>query len=483
MKIKLFNKIGDTCFRVGNQINAYLSFSKWFLNFIQENNAEPTDNDFKRWTKDSGIYDYGSDQTNRLNFVKRICMDVYKIIFKDNNGNYYMNINEKKLKYSLLNTLSDAQNNDQSCAAFKELLKFMEKNPEKNDAKKIFLAFAIYETGDDFSKMYDDERILEKAIIEKYPDNVDVNLIYRKNFYSRKPSSYLKEISNRILLNKNNFNISYVEFRELKKTYLNSFDSQESFNTFVHSNSLIEIARTIILNSKKSLLTGDYFDLFNRVMWGLTLSKSNGKNTETYLNENIGIDKNNKFYLKNEQIEPKRFPYSENEINIMLEKIQNGDYSFINTDEHFSSLPRADIAEYLVNLKFCYLLKLTINEAKKFVNTNLDVLFYPTSHATGGKADMLYTNDKINISIETTIHNTCSSVCNHESYPCISHLEECEKPKKSTCLFLIQPLGEHEKIKRWFEIVGKGVLQDYHNRAFEFKTLNFKQLAALTTLN
>lgn len=138
MKIELFNKIGDTCFRVGNQINAYLSFSKWFLNFIQENNAEPTDNDFKRWTKDSGIYDYGSDQINRLNFVKRICMDVYKIIFKDNSGNYHMNINEKKLKYSLLNTLSDAQNNDQSCAAFKELLKFMVRNPKKTMQKKFF---------------------------------------------------------------------------------------------------------------------------------------------------------------------------------------------------------------------------------------------------------------------------------------------------------------------------------------------------------
>lgn len=138
MKIEFFNKIGDTCFRVGNQINAYLSFSKWFLSFIEENNTEPTDNDFKKWTNDSGIYDYGSDPINRLNFVKRICIDVYKIIFKDNNGKYHMNINEKKLKYSLLNTLSDPKNKDQSCTAFKEMLEFMKKNPKKNNAKKIF---------------------------------------------------------------------------------------------------------------------------------------------------------------------------------------------------------------------------------------------------------------------------------------------------------------------------------------------------------
>lgn len=482
MKIENFNKIGDTCFRVGNQINAYLSFAKWFLNFIEDQGVEPTDSDFKKWTKNSGIYNYGKDKINRLNFVKKNCIEVYKILFKNNDGKYKINIDEKKLKYSLLNSLSNTKNNNHSCASFKEMLNFMVKNPTKNNARKIFLAFAIFEIGDNFSKMYDDEKILEKAILEKYPDNANVNIIYRKNFFSRKPSKYLKQISNRILSDKNNFHISYIEFKKLRKTYLNPFNTLESFNNFVHSNTLIKIARTIILNSKISLLNEEYFDLFNRVMWGLTLSNSNGKNVETYLNANLGIDENNMYYLKNEQIEPKKFPYSENEINIMLEKIQNCDFDFIDSDEHFSSIPRSDIAEYLVNLKFCYLLNLTINEAKKFVNTNLDVLFYPTSHATGGKADMMYTNNEMNISIETTIHNTCSSICNHESYPCISHLEDCEKPKKSTRLYLIQPLGEQEKIKRWFKIVGNGILKDYHNRNFEFKTLDFKQLAKLSIL-
>ena len=55
MKIKYFNKIGDTCYRIKNQINGYISFAQWF---IETNENKRNMEQFKIWAQENKVYKY-----------------------------------------------------------------------------------------------------------------------------------------------------------------------------------------------------------------------------------------------------------------------------------------------------------------------------------------------------------------------------------------------------------------------------------------
>lgn len=479
MKFDNFNKIGGTEFRVKNQINGYISFATWFIEA-----EEKTDAKFKEWTRNSGIYDYGEDQINRLNMVLKSAERRYKVIKKDDTGNYVLNFNFNHAKDDILNLLTSTEglvkrNDIETCLAFKETLNFMLDHSELTDAKRIFHAFATYEQGDDFEQLYNENNLFDKIAIGLVPDGEGQRAI-QKNCYVKKPQS-IRSICTKIIHNKQECIITQPEFETAKKTYLFNFDNYREFNDFVHQQSYDAIARLIIKNSKMSNLNGDYFDLFNRVLWGFNLSPSTGKNVLNYLNNNVFMKDDGTYSITRQEV-PSLYPYSLEDVNRILNMVQQRDFSFMDNDSHLFCIPRSDIAEYFVNLKFCYLKNITPINCRRNIHTRLDNGLYPLSHATGGEADMSYlTSDRL-YTIETTIHTTVGQIKNHEFNPCCQHLINHSPDRPNNTLILVQYLDSDPELVRYFNDHGR---LEFHraNKNFTLKTFDFREFSELNTID
>jgi hypothetical protein len=221
------------------------------------------------------------------------------------------------------------------------------------------------------------------------------------------------------------------------------------------------------------LLEGDYLDLFNRFMWGLKLADSSSKRTTKYNNDKIEHSDNS--YIINIQKDISNFPYSVNEVNNYLKEIQNNVWNWKDKNSNLSSKTNSTLAEYFVNLKFCYLLNISPLDFRKFVNTKVSDELQPVFTASGGESDMLYKINNTIISIETTILKTPRAIINNERYPCIRlHIPIDEKTNKIILNF-INFLGNDNEIRRMFDHDWELQFPNFNNKFLNIA--NFLELA------
>ena len=256
MKINNFNKIGSTEFRFKNQINAYHAFACWICSFSKENSSKLNDKEFKIWANNQGYHYSENDKRNRFKQVLSISEDIYKII-KWKDGKYVLNFNQETYINDILNNIADTtiinhkrKNKISTALAFKEMLKFMFKNPNKNDAKQIFLSFAVYENGDDFSELY------EQNILEK----MSLKLVSEKD-----PTTYLIK-NNCYLLKDNKSFINTKKFCESLVKYKNKESETFDFNAYE------EIRKSFFINLNKKK-----YSTYTKVKKYIDKTKLNGR--------------------------------------------------------------------------------------------------------------------------------------------------------------------------------------------------------------
>lgn len=478
MKWSKFNKIGDTCYRVKNQINGYTTFAKWFLSTNGNGDMQL----FAEWTKKEGIYEYRIKNNHYFKNILNNALHKYKVI-KKIKGKYLQNFNDESQINDILNNLTKTEGlnnklNIETCKAFRETLNFMIKNPSLNNAKKIFCAFSVYEEGDNFFDLYDCPNIFmniaRKILVKNTPEK-----ILRKNLLSRKPSNELKKMCSNIIKNQSMFKIELHDFQKLKKHYLWPFTNHVEFNNFIRNNDFKNIVLRLLSSQKEHLLLKEYFDLFNRVMRGLNLASTIGQNVKFYLNKNLNFNNNSFSSTSINKIQT--YPCTHEEVNEYLLSIQKENYDFCDHNLSFNGIKRSIIAEYLVNIKFCYLFKINSGEIGKYVNTCLNEKLCPVACASGKKSDMNYYDIKTLWSIETTIHDTVGAIINHECRPCISHLQTFKPNKMQNILLLIQPKGINNEIIDWFESRGRELFKR-EGKNFYFKTFNFEQLSKINEI-
>lgn len=483
LKIGTFNKIIGTEFRVKNIINLYVSVACWLID-----NKETSETKFRQWAKESGIYNYNTQQKIlRLNMLKQRILKKFKLIKETNDGKYKFNCKIDEIKNYILNSLTkidglEEKRDIEPCIAFKAMLDFMIANPNLNDAKKIYHSFRIYENNDDFLQLYNSD-IIEKIVNYNVGDGEGYQVIFdiSNGKIIRKPMN-IKPICKKIINNKINFTITNEEFYKAKKTFLTNFDSKIKFENFVKNNTYDKIAKVIIGNSVKRNFNYEFFDLFNRLLFSLDICPSTGTKVTNYFNHLIS--KNNDRYI----ILPKNrdlvYPYTLSETNHILTNINEKKYDFIQNDINLCQIPIADVCEYFVNIKFCYLKNIMPKDAKLWINTILDEKLYPISHAPGGHSDMNLIENNTMWSIETTLHDTIPKIIKNELYSSIDHILKHKQNKKNNILLLVT----HLPLKHYNDLIKKFINYATYQfkeikKNFELKTYNFEQLSQLKQLH
>lgn len=481
MKFCKFNKIGDTSYRTKLQIKSYICFAEWYTRFWNENKRYPNDVDFRTWVKKcENPYNYKNQNNdkikNRLDLVLKNAISKYKLIKCDSDRCSFSLTSNNDYYNEILNKLADSNGSD-TCVAFRAMLEFMIKYPKFNVAKRIAFAFFTFEKGDDFCSLYSCTITdLVKKVFGKYTAQEIIN----RNFLMKK-STRMKQIRPRILRKSLSFAISDDEFQYLllNKHLPKVLDSKSKFESYIKEKSFDEIVRTFLTIKFKKLLYGEYFDLFNRVMFELNLANKYGKNVRYYNNDALHFDThNNNFYVE-QQVKYDKLPYSYEEINTNLQKITNKDFSFIKNDIHLSCIPAYDIVEYFVNLKICAIFfKVPINEIKNCVNTILDKDNYPICHAPGRRSDMLLKNivKETLLSFETTTHANRKTIIRNELDQCFTHLAAYKPPYNKNILFVVLPQNNDVPfIMDYFKSVAK-VWTNQIKREFSTKILTFGDL-------
>ena len=141
LKLRTFNKIIGTEFRVKNLLNLYTSIAVWLVYSKPEN---INDKNFRKWIQESRIYSYRTQpQINRLNMLKSRIINRFKLIKEAKNGSYKFNCDIENIGNYVLNALTKTdgltkKKDIDPCIAFKEMLDFMIKYPQLNNAKRIF---------------------------------------------------------------------------------------------------------------------------------------------------------------------------------------------------------------------------------------------------------------------------------------------------------------------------------------------------------
>lgn len=477
MKFDNFNKIGDTTYRVKNQIKAYINFAQWYTDFWRQNQKFPNDVDFRLWVRQcKNPYNYseqGNDKIkDRLSFVLNNAIHKYKLIKKNSNDCSFNLLCNNDCYKEILNKLAEPNGCDNdSCTAFRAMLEFMVKFPKFNDAKKIAFAFFVFEKGDDFCSLYN---CTITDLINKMFGRYTAQEIISHSFFMKKPAK-MKQICKKILKKTMSFVISNDEFEYLVKNkhISNTINLKSEFESFIKENSFDRIVEFFLVTRFTKLFYGDYFDLFNRVMYGLNLSNSYGRNVSYYNNNALHFNaQKDCFYV--EQKNNGKLPYSYDEINTHLQKINDRDFSFIEKDIHLDGVPAYTIAEYFVNLKICMLFKVPISRIKEYVNTILDKNLYPICHAPGGRSDMCFLHNKILLGFETTTHATQRNIIINELYQCFEHLANHKPPCNQNILFLFLPQAT-SFIKNTF-ISQANVWTNTTKRKFSAKILTFNEL-------
>ena len=435
MKHKNFNKFGGTEYRFKDQISAYIFFINWIIEYQEKNSItdeNAVEKAFRKYCKEEDIYEYrDSTGINRFKMVlSNLEKDLHILQFDENTKKYKLDekFDMRNPPSSFLFFMQNAW--EENNFPFKQMLKFMYENTNLNDAKKIRRAFMVYDGTESFKHLYEID-VINQIVDNEFKDIVLTDNL-ENNIKFRKPIKNLSLIKD--IYRKKYYGLEILEndlkFIGTKDKYLNEIAFGDQRNKRINDpkifvKNLNEIETITFLKrlrkaQLKNNLDGEYCDLFNRWMYGIGLAASSSKNEIKYLSNRINFKNGN--YLVNIPVSQLDFPFTMQECIENLKKIQAEEYIDIKLSLSLNNVPNSAIAEYFVNLFFCYKLGIKPSEFKKYVNTQTDDKLKPIFTAPGGKPDMWYIRNNHMYCIETTMIKNPNQILKAEHLSCTDHL-------------------------------------------------------------
>lgn len=466
-----FNKLGDTSFRVKQQLVGMIDFLNFLNDFFasEEFDYSKISDEFKKWTEMKGIYYYNktgneTSETKKINRAQIVFSQIASINVLPNSNINNITKNEiedtiekinKSPKAYFINSILKNKNKKNKNFAFKELVNYvLNSSKGELDSEHLVLCFMVWNGEESFAQLMEKTKeeiidFISKKFLEqkklKVKSNFYSNLkdasLFRKKINKQeiiygilKDKNEGKKIQNadlELLLKNKSYLLDVINFQIKSEKIIDK--SINSISTFINEISCEGLMIEILKIKHKKLLLKEYRDLNFRWMADLGLFSSRSTKHKKL---NVKTFKKN-FNFKNQYIEKINdeiaYPFTIEEISSFLLKIENLDFNFIftaNRSDWLQKVSRATLAEYFVNLYFAQLLKIPACEFNLFSKTIVDpISLLPYSTAPGGHADFEFF-DKIQkrvVLVETTILSTLTSMKNNEIFPNIRHLDNVIK--------------------------------------------------------
>lgn len=496
MKTDKFNKIGDTSYRVGKQIQGYaliLEFLESFFIKKDETVIELDGNDlnkeFIKYCKNENIYSYQKeDKIDRFQLASKLLFQI----------NLLKKIDDKVIiNKEIFNSFYDDQPENfffnkfiNSFDFFNKAMEFIGKHNDISiDAKDLIITMLIYDKHeDDFEKLFqyvsetkenDYEDLFLKLTSKSLgiKDLNEINISAEKFYKYRKSPMGKKENKRKLIefLNAkkaNNF-ISekdyyfwqnWEAFKDMHRA--NYFGTHQTNRRKNYEKEYLEYIKNVdyqklIIDLTKirfrKLILREYYDLNKR--W---LNEFNLISEADKINSKMILLKNNsKLQLNPSHVNHNKYPFDLKEVHDYLVKINERDFSFKKLNHNIKDIPNSTIAEYFVNLFYAMKLDIAPNDFEKYSRTILQTgTLYPQIHAPGHGPDLFHIiKNKLRI-VETTIHESKSSVRNNEVFSVIEHVdlnkikylknEEKSKIKETEIILvsLLKKQNELDEIKK-----------------------------------
>lgn len=501
MKYKNFNKFGGTEFRIKDQISAYMFFINWILKYQEKNlfsKKDVVEMAFRKFCKDEDICEYGkSDTIGRFRMVRSNVTKKLQILHFDKSTEKYK-LDEKFDMKNPQNSFFFFMQNayKEFDFPFKRMLEFMHENKNLNDAKKLLHAFLVYDGKESFKYLYEID-VINKIIDEEFKQYVPTDDLWKIIKFSKHPKNYALiehiyrkkyeglEILENDLTNfkKNDKYLKQIIFGDKQNT---RFIDIKIFIKNLNEIDTITFLRRLRRAQLNLLFDHEYCDLFNRWMLGVGLAASSSTKEKTYLSDKINFKNGN--YIVNIPSKPISFPFTIDECIENLKKIQNEEYCDIKSKLSLNYVPNSAIAEYFVNLFFCYKLGIKPAEFRDYVNTKIDDKLKPLFTAPGGVPDMWYKKNNHIYCIETTILKSYSQVRRTEPEPCTRHLHDIINKYKANFnnnhLYFIS--YRYDKYcKTAFDVYWKIALKEscIHPYKLNFINYSFENLLVINEIN
>ncbi|MFV8418797.1 hypothetical protein [Mycoplasma sp. Sp33II] len=444
MKISNFNKLSGTELRTRNILNTFSTILIWIKEVTEKQNYTFSDveleKSFKDYCQQEGIYTY-KDNTG----INRFSMLISKLIamgfITKKSNECYLNvelIDENNLTNSFFQTILKYGHHNE----FNNMVKFIEKKREIKSFP-LYLTMVTFEEDDDFEQLYKKFNDLEKKekcieyLAEISTENALNNLHkYTTSLNYKKPPKgieILKKILEYKLMNTSipsDF-FQNIDVNQIDKYIDKNSKKNKNFNYYDFYNNLSLKEFILLIETKRLyiLLTKEYFDIWYR--WMKDFGFLNTK-VDMFINSSILEKEKEEYHIIDQTKQLKQYPYKLEQVNEWLKQIdrlslnefKKEKINIFKDNTQILNATRATIAEYLVNLKFAYLLNIKPENFKKYSNTIVNNNLEPISHAPGGRADFSYfdQNKKCLINVETTLHNTYEELHNNETTSNIRHI-------------------------------------------------------------
>lgn len=478
---KEFNKIGDTSYRVGSQITGYVNLANFLISKNEENNSsildlDKLDDEFKEFAKNEQIYNYKEDKVflKRIKFVLKLFNQLNLITYvKSPNKQKGVEVNEEKINKLLNDPINVFYTLlKENFKWFNDGIEFIKEKKSVNEFYFI-IALQIYESGkDDFEYLYesllkDHKIILNQLVLQLFGIN-NINELDEKSpeeFISqyKKPPKGKEIILEVLKMKKENKKIDdfMIEkiianvkiFKKLIK-YLSQSKKIKYFDEikkYINSTSYYQLFADLSATKIWQNISREYYDLIKRWFNDFLLIEKDKINYENILK----IEKGNRWNEIKRNI--KDYPYELNQVNNILLKIYENDYTFKYENENLKDVTNSTLAEYFVNLHFAITKSISKNDFEQFSRTKLQPgTLLPLIHAPGSGPDMYLLNDEKLTIIETTIHKTVKQIKNNEIFNVLDHVDldsikyipnDLKNDIKKTEIILITSLNKEKELK------------------------------------
>ncbi|MCR8613057.1 MAG: hypothetical protein NC236_01085 [Mycoplasma sp.] len=514
MLFEKFNKFGDTTFRTKNQLLAYSNFLQLIID--KNNNefsAKEFDKHFKAWVKKEKLYSYKEDdERNRFSFVKKVfsysgILENSKIIkVKKEEIETFKILRKEKYFFRMLNNYSNNNYKNNHSKPFRKAMEFLYKNRFNKNLNVIDFAisFVVFDGNETFEKLYEmgNNEIIIKIVKNKYKklydndlENLEIKNIdeFKKTFdYKKmsdeegKPSYNAYEL---MLIFSDFYNYDWNNLpirleKALKKIFKNNTKLKiKNIREEIKKYSKSECVELLFIEKVRALIKKDYYDLFSRWLYGLTLTNTSGVKAQFNDLTKMKLDeKEDYYYMPQENVTTYRYPFSREEIKGFIQNISQNNYD----DKLNKKLSKIKIlnstwAEYVVNMGFSYLLEIKPHDFTKFSRTQVTKDLLPVFTAPGRGADFQYFGSEKNaVIVETTIHKTTTEILSHETARVKKHFRDFIRGVNSNKseLNFVSYLNDNEE-KIWFKRAVLDWIDDVHKPNAKINVSTFEEISNL----